>query len=403
MSNFEARAAQFGHSIDQLKAGDEIRTIRTVHSIEELKSLLHDGAPDADRAARVAHYEAAYPDLMKGSNTSVEALHLRAMAAVHADHPLSGNDKSALKKAFPVKVELVSAANPTIKTEWTLGNQSPPVAINLGTLTIEDGGYINAYATYVTFTADTVVNKSSGGSSGANYTIGIFGVDGEAGSAGTNQPAAKKGKKGSSSGTPSPGVCTGAPAATPGGPGGNGANGGAGGVGGDGHPNLSASFTFNALEGNPVYLLTRSGAGGDGGAGGNGGNGGSGGTGGDGCQSGCEGTASANGGDGGNGGNGGNGDDGGNGVNGHPISVTLGAGVDKKMLPNGGIMAQPGKGGPPGSAGKAGGGGSGGSGSGKHRSGGQQGRSGAPGNNGSPGNSGKFSGNPGIITVTNAS
>ncbi|MCG5485907.1 MAG: hypothetical protein KK482_19660 [Sinorhizobium meliloti] len=402
MLSFNERALKFGHSLEALKAGDEIHTTRKVHSIEELRDLLHDGSSPEVRQARARQYEKDHPKLMDESNSSIEALYLRAEAAVHADRPLSHDDALALKHVFPTTVRLVSAADKTISSEWTLGNESTPVSVNIDTLTINDGGYINAYATSVTFVAQTVVNNASGGSSGANYTIGIFGNPGAAGTAGTNQPQAANGQNGSSSGTPSPGICTGAKDPTPGTAGANGAAGTDGQRGSDGTPNLTANFTFNAITQNSIYFLTQSGAGGQGGAGGNGGAGGTGGIGGDGCQSGCEGTQSANGGNGGNGGAGGNGGPGGNGVDGHPINVTLANGVNPAMVQSGGIIAAAGTGGGAGSGGTGGGGGAGGSGSGKHRSAGTAGTAGSPGANGTVGAAGTYTGNPGTISVSNA-
>ncbi|PST26549.1 hypothetical protein C7U60_03390, partial [Mesorhizobium plurifarium] len=245
MLSFHERALKFGHSLEALQNGDEIHTTRTVHSIEELRELMHDGASPEVRQARIRQYEKDHPKLMDESNGSIEALHLRAAAAVHADRPLSHDDALALKHVFPTKVKLVSATDKTISSEWTLGDESTPVSLNIETLTIDQGGYINAYATSVTFVAQTVVNNASGGSSGANYTIGIFGKPGTAGTAGTNQPQAANGQDGSSSGTPSPGVCTGAKDPTAGTAGADGAAGTDGQRGADGTPNLTASFTFN--------------------------------------------------------------------------------------------------------------------------------------------------------------
>ncbi|WP_052201811.1 hypothetical protein [Ensifer sp. ZNC0028] len=400
MLSFNERALKFGHSLEALKAGDEIQTTRQVHSIEELRDLLHDGSSPEMRQARARQYEKDHPKLMDEANGSMEALYLRAEAAVHADRPLSHDDALALKHVFPTTVRLLSALDKTISSEWTLGNESTPVSINVGTLTINQGGYINAYATSVTFVAQAVVNNASGGSSGANYTIGIFGAPGAAGTAGTNQPQAQNGQNGSSSGTPSPGVCTGAKDPTAGTAGSNGAAGTDGQRGADGTPNLTANFTFNAMSQNPIYLLTQSGAGGQGGAGGSGGAGGIGGIGGDGCQSGCEGTQSANGGNGGAGGNGGNGGPGGNGVDGHPINVMLASGIASSMLQNGGLVAPAGTGGAAGNGGTGGTGGAGGSGSGKHRSAGTAGTAGSPGANGTVGTTGTYTGNPGTISIT---
>lgn len=402
MLSFNERAVKFGHNLDALKAGDEIQTVHTVHSMEELHDLMHDGASAEVRQARARRFEKDHPKLMDDANGSLEALYLRAEAAVHADRPLSHDDALALKHVFPTTVRLVSANDKTISSEWTLGDESSPVSLNIGTLTINQGGYINAYATSVTFVAQTVVNNASGGSSGANYTIGIFGKAGGTGTPGTNEPQAANGQNGSSSGTPSPGICTGAKDPTAGTAGASGAAGSDGQRGADGTPNLTANFTFNALQQNPIYIQTQSGAGGQGGSGGSGGAGGNGGTGGDGCQSGCEGTQSANGGNGGNGGGGGNGGPGGNGVDGHQINVTLASGVNQNMVQNGGIIAPAGTGGAGGSGGGGGRGGSGGSGSGKHRSAGTAGLAGSPGTNGTVGTQGTYTGNPGTISVTNA-
>jgi hypothetical protein len=399
MGQFETRAALFGHSLEALQKGDTITTTRKVNSLEELRSLMHDGAPDDVRAARVADYTSNHPAMMDEANADINAVHLRAAAYIHADRPLCADDAQMVAPTFPVNVTLISTADQTIDSEWNLGNEASPVSVNIGTLTINQGGYITATATAVTFVAQAVVNNSSGGT-GANFTIGIFGSPGTAGLPGTSPGAAANGSNGSNSDVPTPGICTGARSPTAGQVGSPGTQGGQGQPGGNGTPNQTASFTFNAISGTPLLLQTQSGAGGAGGAGGNGGSGGNGGTGGDGCQSGCEGTHSADGGNGGAGASGGAGGPGGNGVNGNPIHVVLAMGVSPAMFGNVGLVAPPGNGGAGGNAGSGGAGGAGGSGSGKHRSAGNAGTPGTPGTPGTAGAPGSYSGNPGTVTVT---
>lgn len=400
MSSFKENAKRFGHSIESLEKGNHIRTTVMAKNIKEMHSLMHDGAADDVRAKRLSSYKAEHhAELMDEKNMSIEALFMRGGAYIHADYPLCDEDTKMLDTFFPVPVDLVSIADKTISSEWNLGNSAAPVNYNLGTLTINPGGYMIATATQVTLSATSLVNNVSG-NSGTNYTIGIFGVAGNAGDTGSAGGTGKAGKNGADAGTPCPGVCTGARTPAKGGTGKVGGTGGNGNSGKDGIPNLGANFKFDAITGNPIYITTTSGAGGDGGAGGAGGTGGAGGKGGDGCSSGCEGTDSADGGTGGDGGPGGDGGDGGDGINGVPISVTLGAGSHTSMVNHGGTVAAPGHAGLAGVGGIGGDGGAGGTGSGKHRSGGSQGSPGGNGASGKNGNPGQYDGQPGNITVT---
>ena len=255
--SFEERAKKFGHDLSALKSGDVIRTTRYVQSIEELRDLLHDGASDQDRQKRIEDYQQSRSDLMDESNTTMEAVYFRAEAAVFSDKELNHDDQLALEHIFPVEVDLMSADDMTVDYDWVLGTEGQPFSVNLGTLTLEPGGSITAYATAVNFTAETFINKVNGAGTGdaANYTIGIFGVDGAAGIAGYNPSAGEKGYDGRNSSPNSPGVCTGSTKPTDGGPGQAGANGGNGQIGQDGKlttPLLLPSPTLSKIP----YMLS---------------------------------------------------------------------------------------------------------------------------------------------------
>ena len=400
MTTFEERAKRFGHSTDNLNKGVEVTTSHTINDIDELRSLMDGHQTSAGRDAHMAGFSATQSEALQDASADIAKLHTRAAAAIFGSHQLSHDDTQLLRSNFPMTVNVTSAKDKVISSEWDLGTEGPPVVYNIGTLTINPGGSIKATATAVTMTCQSVVNNASGGS-GAGYTIGVFGVNGATGAAGGAGGAGTNGDNGASAGTPSPGVCTGARTPVAGGVGQPGAEGGSGQQGENGQPNLPASFTFHSVSGGPIIVSTVSGGGGSGGAGGAGGRGGDGGRGGNGCQSGCEGTASANGGNGGNGGKGGSGGTGGNAANGQPINVLLGKGIDTSVIVPSSQLAHPGAGGAYGAGGAGGSGGSGGSGSGKHRSGGSPGTPGSPGQNGTNGSQGSLTGQPGQISVSN--
>ncbi len=406
MLSFEKRAQNLGHDIDRLKAGDEIETLRTVGSFDEFYRLFHDGVPDETRKARLSVFEKSNPKLLDPANTTMEALFYRGTAAIAADHQLTSEDKSALEKFFPITVKLISKLDKPVTTNWNLSPNHTPAYYNFGTVTIKNGGALTAIGSYINFLADTIDNQSTGQDagedSGVNYTIGVFGIDGADGDPVPDHMIPPQAAPGSNSTGNVGGSCSSASAATKGSPGTNGSPGLQGINGEPGSPNLTANFVFTAMTGNPVFLLARSGAGGNGGPGGNGGTGGQGGVGGTGCSSGCEGTASANGGQGGDGADGGQGGDGKDGADGHPVLVTLGAGVPKTMVPNNAIINNLASGGPGGGVGGAGYGGPGGA-SGKDRNAGQTGTKGNPGKNpGTKGADSKYAGNAPAITVANA-
>lgn len=388
--NYLERAKLLGHDVEKLKAGETIRSVVTISSLEQFKDLFANGLSVEQRQAFAQNIGA-----MKGPFGS--ASFMRLMNYVYGEGSLTADDTDFAQKIFPIKVQAVSASTVTIDTDQVIGPSGAPSAINASQL-IFDGGSITVQNTVFGLTADTLTIKSGGTK---QYHVGILGCPGTVGSTGaTGSSFTGPAANGSNASAPTPGICTGAS------DGGNGSNGqvggtgGTGGLGGPGLPSLAANITIGSYASSstaPFVVYTRSGSGGQGGTGGTGGAGQQGGNGGNGCDSGCEGTDGGNGGNGGQGGTGGQGGNGGPGTDGFPTTISFPAAA-KSNLQTLSQSAPPGAGGNGGQGGAGGQPGSGGTG-GKHKSNGQSGSVGQTGSSGSAGTAGTVSGAPGSYNI----
>lgn len=393
-ATFAERVAKLGLGDPTMWPGETIDAQITVRDVDHLKDILDPGMGAAERKA---HAHAMFDGVTQGSD-SESGLLRRVYEYVYGDSELSDEDREVVGAAFPLEVRAVAAPDKTISTPWNLGQSGSPVVMILGTLTINQGGYILIGNTVLNFTVDNVIRNGTSGASGA-YDFNILGVDGNTGSPGA-QPAAP----GQAQNGP-PGTCSSAGIAAGGG--GNGSTGavgtvgGTGGDGADGLPSLPATITIKSTIGGSapqVTIATRSGAGGAGGPGGTGAQGGQGGNGGNGVTCGCTGNSGGTGGQGGTGGPGGVGGPGGNGIDaGGNVVVIVPAAYASRILPVQ-LLASAGAGGGAGSGGPGGAGGGASSG-GKHNDGGSGGGTGGAGGPGKTGPRGLRPGKPGTITV----
>jgi len=390
---FAERAAKFGFGDPSTWPSGEIDALITVESIDHLKDILDSGADSDERAAHVAAlFSGIAPDPADGG--LLQGVH----HYVFGNDALSEEHREAVEPAFPMQIRAIMAVDKTIDSQWDLGQSAPPVSVTLGTLTMNQGGYVTIENTVLlAFTVDNLIrNGNAGGPPGDFIIAGVTGRTGGVGSTPVPPGQAQSGN---------PGTCSSAGIAGPGGgngtPGATGTVGGTGEPGRDGLPSLPATITINTSVGGTaaqVIVASMSGAGGVGGTGGNGSAGGQGGNGGNGVSCGCTGNAGGTGAQGGTGGAGGVGGPGGNGVDAAGnVMVNVPAAFFNKIV---GLQLQapPGAGGAPGTPG-VGGAGGGGSSGGKHNSGGSGGGTGAGGGPGTRGPSGTLSGKPGFVQV----
>lgn len=392
--NFLERAATFGHSADALKAGHALTSEISVSSIDELKNLLNDGSTPDEQAARSESFLAS----AKASDADPDqALLNRINAHVFGNAPLSKDDATILKQAFPMKVTAVSAENISYPAgETKLGVSQLIVTYNYGTVTMADQAFLTCYNSTLSYTMDTLVRNGKPPANRGDFNI--LGITGGTGTVGNTGPNGGDGSNGSGGNCSSAGI-----AGAPGGPGNNGDAGKVGGVGntgGNGLPSMPATIRINKEIKNTtsIIIYSCSGPGGVGGVGGTGGNGGKGGNGGNGATCGCTGSACGNGANGGAGGTGGQGGQGGNGVDGNgKINVYVPKNFSSYIQKVSGDAA-PGTGGGGGAGGNGGGMGYRGS-NGKHNDGGSNGNNGGPGNKGANGGNGTQTGKPSEIVV----
>lgn len=402
-ATFYALAKRYGHSIEALQAGQEVRSSITVNNVEELKALFDDGASPELRANRLQEIFKTFPAAADPNADVVHGLLHRVEAYVFGDSTLSPKDLEHLKTAFPLKVTAISLVDKSLNPneQWNLDDLGADhVLVNLGTLTMAPGSSIIIHNRTLVFTVTTVVRNSDPSDPGPGYDMAILGATGDTGAAGGVGPSGPAGGAGKD------GWCYLQTEAGGGGETGatgkSGLTGYTGHTGGDGKPSLTATITITGgLTGNAGHfiLYTRSGTGGQGGPGGTGGTGGNGGKGGDGVQCDCSTAGPGVGGAGGTAGRGGTGGAGGNGTNGSLIFVNVPHGLGNSIIPVPPIPAPPGYGGPGGQPGNQGLGGSGGAKTKNDSNNGAVGGTGAPSIIGNTGASGTLSGNPSPIHI----
>jgi hypothetical protein len=390
---FTERAAKLGFVNPNMLPGERIDMLITVDTLDNLKKIFDQGG-SVD--ARNAHVHALFAGVAQGSDA--ESVLLRSVHQyVFGNAELSDEERAMVASAFPLTVRSIAAPDMTIDSQYDLGTSGTPVVLNIGTLTINQGGFITIENTALSLTVDNLVRNGNTGNAAGD--INIFGSPGTAAGAGASPSPPGQAQNGA------PGTCSSAGVAAGGG--GNGSTGatgtvgGVGGTGGNGLPSLPATITItSSITGtaSQITISTGSGSGGAGGPGGTGAAGGQGGNGGDGVTCGCTGNSGGTGGQGGTGGAGGQGGPGGNAVDAAGnVTVSVPAQFAGMIVPIS-LVVQPGAGGAggPGGPGGAGGGGSSG---GKHNGGGSGGGVGAPGAPGSAGQAGTQIGKPATIIV----
>lgn len=387
MNDFKARAQLLGLDPNTAFSGKV-----TVTSLDQLKQILNVSGLVPDHATLMGG--AAASDNPTDAVTRAVAQH------VYSNEPLSDADRALADTAFPLQLNVVSQSDMTIDSEWNLNTLASegPIVVSLGTLTIEDGGYIVVSNRSLDFTADTLVRTGSTQPPNNAGIFNILGTTGAQGKPGTTPTAPGQ------AGNGAPGNCSSAGIAGKSGgdgtPGTKGGTGGPGAPGDPGKPSLSATIrvTTSVQSSSALTVVTQSGSGGKGGTGGAGSKGGQGGNGGNGATCGCTGSSGGSGAQGGQGGDGGPGGQGGNAVDaaGNIIFYVPKASVGLIVPIR--LTAQPGAGGDGGEGGQGGGGGGAGSG-GKHNSGGSSGGSGGQGTGGQPGLAGTATGAAAQINI----
>lgn len=388
MIAFEQRAVALGLSPQSSFAG-----MVTIPTLDKLKEILNISGTSPTHASMVEGVAPASPD-------SIDAIGDAVARHVYGDDAISDADRALAETVFPLRVFVVSQADKTINSEWNLNQQSGdgPVIISLGTLTVQDGGYVTIANRTLDFTVDTLIRQGTAAPPNNMGLFNVLGATGAKGADGTTPTAPGQAQSGN------PGNCSSAGIA--GASGGNGTGGSQGSTGNPGDPgnpgkaSLPATIRITTAVQSSIQLpvLTQSGAGGPGGTGGTGSKGGRGGNGGDGATCGCTGSAGGSGAQGGKGGTGGTGGQGGNAVDAAGnITVYVPAAAAGQFVPIK-LTAQPGPGGARGVGGAGGDGGSAGSG-GKHNSGGSSGGTGGQGDSGTAGTGGTLTGKPAEIFI----
>jgi len=399
--SFKERARLLGHSLELLEADVPITSFISVKDVDQLKEIITKLSDTANNPQLISQLFGNVPLTDPATDHTASGTIRRVNEFIYANAPLDPSDRERIKGAFPIQIQATSSPDYTPTAPVKINSPVTPVVYNYGTVTLNQGIYINFYNTIVTgFTCDNLIRNGNNG----NPNIGDINILGATGSNGTGGPVGTNGNKGS---TGSGGTCTvsGSEPGDNGGKGGTGSAGATGTAGNPGGPGLAsqtAVFTINnsivSNSGAAILFFTRSGTGGSGGKGGTGGAGGAGGKGGDGANCECTGTSGGNGGAGGKGGNGGRGGDAGNATNQNGgISVTIPAAY-ASLVNKGSTLAPPGNfglGGAFGTGGAAGGGSSGG----KGHSGGSAGTTGSNGSAGSPGNASQTAGIAATITI----
>jgi hypothetical protein len=392
----------FGDCVDKLGFADpatwpggEIDALITVRSVDQLKDLLDSGATEAEREA---HVRAMFESIDAASEPDGGLLR-RVHFYVYGNDPLSAEDRAAIEVAFPLQVRVITAVDKTIDSQWDLGTSvTPMVKVCLGTLTMNQGGYVSIENTMLDFRVDDLIRNGNAGPNIPGDFL-ILGVPGTRGRDGSSPPPPGQAQSGA------PGECSSGGVSGHGGgngsPGVAGTPGGGGEDGQDGLPSLSATIMINNSIGGTapqIVIATQSGSGGAGGNGGNGSAGGQGGNGGNGVTCGCTGNAGGTGAQGGKGGSGGNGGNGGNGVDAQADVVVQAPAAFLDKITGVRTPAPPGLGGAAGLAGPGGAGGAGSTG-GKDNPGGDPGGQGAAGDPATAGKAGTVTGQPAFVRI----
>lgn len=388
------RAAKLGLGDPSLWPGGEIDVHISVQSIDQLRDLLDSGADEAKRASHVA----AMFQGIDPAGAPDGGLLRRVYHYVYGNDPLSAEDRAAMEPAFPMKVRVFMADDITKDTQWDLGTSDKPVSVTVGTLTLNQGGYVSIQNTSLDFTVDNLIRNGDPGPDIQGDFL-ILGVRGGKGGDGITPKAPGQAQNGSVGVCFSPGV-----SGDGGGSGTTGTFGTEGGTGEDGEkglPSLHATITIKKTVGGTasnIIIATQCGPGGDGGKGGDGSPGGQGGNGGDGVTCGCTSNTGGTGAQGGKGGTGGSGGKGGKGGDAtENITVNVPAAY-KSAITKFEMRTPGGDGGRVGQPGPGGAGGTGGTG-GKGNASGSSGDFGGTGDPGKPGARGD-DGTTATITIT---
>ena len=391
--DFRERAKLLG-----ISPHEQFRGTMSVKNLERLVEIL----TDERNAAAIG--EQLFDGIPEPEGDLGQIISRRVAAHVYSGRPLSSGDRALVDTAFPLDVNVISLPDKTISSEWNLNGLTPagPVVVSIGTLTINDGGYITISNRALDLTIDTLVQNGTTRVPGRG-DFNVLGAPGAAGAKGDAPAAPGQAASGQ------PGNCSSAGVAA--GPGANGTHGdpgttgGYGGDGKDGLPSLATiiRITKHIAAQRLISVLTMSGPGGKGGEGGQGSKGGQGGNGGAGAWCGCTGSVGGSGAQGGKGGTGGRGGTGGNGVDaqGNVFVLAPVALLDKFEQPPIKLPALPGEGGDPGLRGEGGAGGIGGA-AGNHNNAGPAGGTGAVGEPGTRGSRGTSTGAPADVMFQKA-
>lgn len=395
--SFLERAERLGHSTELLKQGVSVTSIITVETVEQLKATILQGNQFASPELGQQLFGAIPLTDPDHDRTAAGTIRRVEQYIYSKDYELGDADRQRIKGAFPMKLEAISIPTWTPTGPVSINNPAQKQTYNVGTLTLNQGIYINVYSTSFLLCVDNVIRNGNNGNPTAYGDINIYGMTG---ATGKNGDPGNTGATGSA-GTGSSCTVSGSEPGANGGPGGTGGTGltGTNGIdGSDGQPSYDATINITGSVTGNLYIFSKSGTGGQGGQGGQGGRGGQGGQGADGANCECTGTNGGNAGNGGNGGLGGTAGNGGNGKNRKADIVVnvINSGIKNvsgsTMAAPVGAAGQPGLGGNPGPAGGAGS-------AGKHSDGGGSGNSGVTGSTGGTAKSGTNTGLSATINI----
>ncbi|RYD54284.1 MAG: hypothetical protein EOP60_08035, partial [Sphingomonadales bacterium] len=176
MNAFEQRAAALGISAQTAFAG-----MVTVPTLDKLNEILN-----------ISGTATTYADLTSGVDATPQGDEILAVGDAVARHvyggeQLSDADIALTNTAFPMRVFVISQPDKTINSVWNLNDQTGdgPVIVSLGTLTIQDGGYITISNRTLDFTVDALVRQGTAQPPNGVGTFNILGTDGTKGNDGT--------------------------------------------------------------------------------------------------------------------------------------------------------------------------------------------------------------------------
>lgn len=150
LQNFNRKAAQWGHSLQALQAGEQVDTYFTIDDFYVAREIISNATP-AQRKLRQASF--FHPDLMLRGRLG-QGVHDRCEAIAFADGILSERDRAGLELHLPLRLKATSIARKVVRAgetwnvtvsphHWGLDDREDVYRLlNIGTLILEPGSSI---------------------------------------------------------------------------------------------------------------------------------------------------------------------------------------------------------------------------------------------------------------------